>query len=192
MSLGLVFAGVSAGLFLLAMPVYLQIVRDDDAFQLTVSIAFLRFRKTNMKHRRKKTVPEPKTLQILIKNGYPILCRLLRRIRTDEITLHFTAAFPEPTMTAMVYALAGIVMDELYRMRPANKAHMNLTASVDFDRHSPVVRMDAVLSLRLFRLVGASVLFGAGVLHDLLRANRKGDRNDGCASAGKPDDRCDG
>lgn len=192
MTRGFVFAGVTAGLLLFVLPVRLCIVRDDDTFRVMISVAFFRFAKSGKNHRRKKELPKPETLQILIKNGYPILCRLLRRIQMDEITLHFTAAFSDPAVTAMVYALAGIAMDELYRIRPADKVHMDLVASVDFERQSPVVRMKAVLSLRLFQLAGASAMFGAGVLRDVLRANRKGAESYGCASAGKPDDGRDG
>lgn len=105
-------------------------------------------------------------LQILLKNGYTILCRLISRVRVEHLTLHFTAAGSDPAGGALMYGAAGIALEGLSAACAGRAAHTDLKAEVDFQRERPSVRGSICLSLPAWRAIGAAARFGWCVLRD--------------------------
>lgn len=108
-------------------------------------------------------------MQILAKNGYTILCRIAARLRVDELTLHFTAASPDPAAAAAAYAAAALAMDALSQLGGERLANADLRADVDFDADEPELLLYIRLSIRVYRLLAAAAVFGFGFLRDYIR-----------------------
>lgn len=127
--------------------------------------------------REKKALPSRPILKILVINGYHTLCRIVSRLRTDILKVHFTAASADPSAAAMMYAAAGTAMDGLLRAGGDRISHPDLRATVDFESETPAVDLHLRLSIRVRQAVGAALGFGYGFLRDYLRLKREDARN---------------
>lgn len=158
------------------IPLSLDLTWSDAGFRLGVRIGAFSLtpkKKTTDAKREKKRLPDWPVLQSILKNGYPILCRLLSRGRVEVLKLHFTAAFSDPSMTAMVYAAAGAALDALVRLGEDRVPHMDVKAMTDFDSETPVMDLHLKILWRLYRLLGLAVVFGWGLLRDCLRMKKE-------------------
>lgn len=161
-------------LFILAiclLPLRLETAwEEEEGFFLAVGFPFLPERPAE---NHKKTLPQKlppwPVLKILVKNGYTTLCHIAARLRIEELTIHFTAAFSDPAVTAAAYAAAGLGMDALLEIGGQRLAGANLRADVDFDAEKPKLLFHIRLSLRIYRLLGAASLFAFGFLRDYIR-----------------------
>jgi hypothetical protein len=124
---------------------------------------------TAEKQTKKRSLPPWPILKILGKNGYNTLCRLVSRLRVDILKIHFTAAWADPSVTAMAYAGAGVAMEGLLRIGGGRIVHPDMRAMVDFDSQEPMLLFHIRLSLRLYQLLGAAFGFGFGALRDIIR-----------------------
>ena len=115
-------------------------------------------------------------LQVLLKNGYTILCRLVSRVRVELLMLRFTAAGSDPARGALTYAAAGTALEGLSHVCEGRVAHAELRADVDFSQKRSVFSGRIRLSLPAWRAVGLSLRFGWGVLRDHHRL-KKGSMN---------------
>jgi hypothetical protein len=122
---------------------------------------------------QKKGLPSWPVLKILAENGYNTLCRLVCRVQVDVLKIHFTAAFSDPSVTAMAYASAGVAMEGLLRLGGKRISHPDLRAMVDFDREKPLVVFRIRLTLRVYQLLGAALGFGFSFLRDFIRLKKK-------------------
>lgn len=158
------------------IPLGLELIGRDGAFRLGLCVgAFPVARKSaaTASDGGKRRLPKGPILQIILKNGYPILCRLLSLGRVEVLRLHFTAAFADPSTAAMAYAAAGVALDALARLGQGRVKHMDVKAAVDFESDTPAVDMHLKCSCRLYRLLYLAVLFGWGFLRDYLRMKKE-------------------
>lgn len=119
--------------------------------------------------KKKPKLPPWPVLKLLAKRGFELLSRLLRRFRFRLLRLHFTAAFPDPSDTAMAYAAAGTAMDTLLHIGGGRIEKADLRADVDFDSHTPLIDFRASLTIRIGAVVGQALRFGICVLRDYLK-----------------------
>lgn len=172
---------LSGGLVLLLaliglIPLGLDLIWNDAGFRLGVRIGAFSLtpkKKTTDAKGKKICLPDWPILQSILKNGYPILCRLLSRGRVEALKLHFTAAFSDPPTTAMVYAAAGAALDALVRLGEDRVRLMDVKAMADFDRETPVMELHLKIFWRLYRLLGLAVRFAWGFLRDCLRMKKE-------------------
>jgi len=115
-------------------------------------------------------------LQVLLKNGYTILCRLVSRVRVELLMLRFTAAGSDPARGALTYAAAGTALEGLSHVCEGRVSHTDLRAEVDFQRERPMISGRIRMSLPAWRAVRMSLRFGWGVLRDHNRL-KKGSMN---------------
>ncbi|MGM9614510.1 MAG: hypothetical protein ACI3W7_03130, partial [Oscillospiraceae bacterium] len=154
----------------------LELVWNEAGSRLDLRIGALsltRQREAKASKGKKSRLPDWPILQSILKNGYPILCRLLSRGRVAVLKLHFTAAFYDPSTTAMVYAAAGTALDALVRLGKDRVPLMDVKAMADFDRETPVMDLHLKIFWRLYRLLGLAVRFAWGFLWDCLRMKKE-------------------
>lgn len=122
---------------------------------------------------KKKRLPSPGVMKLLLTHGYGALCRLLKRARVDILILRFTAASPDPAAAAMEYAAAGTALDGLRLMGEGRVRRMELRAGVDFDGAHPLLTLHVRAGLRLGVLIGIGLRFGAGFLWDFIHLKKE-------------------
>lgn len=195
----LIVIGAVVSVLLLAglVPAALDAAYEDGRFSLTVRLgpvpvsaggAGKKAPKKPEKPRREP--PSLPVLKILAKNAYNTLCRVVSRLRVEVLKIHFTAAWPDPGVTAMAYAGAGTAMEALLEIGGDRIERPDLRAEVDFEGGSPLLDCRIRLSLRLYRLAGEGLRFGFGLLRDYIKLKRM--RKHGKSAVGRPDGGGDG
>lgn len=144
--------------------------KEKEGFFLAVGFPFLPERpaKNHKKTLPQKLPPWP-VLKILGKNGYTTLCHLAERVKVEILTVRFTAAFSDPAATAAAYAAAGLAMETLLELGGERLASAELCADVDFDGDRPRLFFHLRISLRVYRLLAAAVIFALGFARDYIR-----------------------
>lgn len=187
---GIVLLFVLIGL----IPAGVEAAYNENGFALYVRASFIRFalgggadkpKKKEKPKKKDKKAKEPEgaraaekkkpklppwpVLKLLAMRGFELLSRLLRRFRFRLLRLHFTAAFPDPSDTAMAYAATGTAMDALLHIGSGRIEKADLRADVDFDSHTPLIDFRASLTIRIGAVVGQALRFGIFVLRDYLK-----------------------
>lgn len=146
---------------------------EKEGFFLAVGFPFLPERPAeNHKKTLPKKLPSWPVLKILVKNGYTTLCHLAERVKVEILTVRFTAAFSDPAATAAAYAAAGLAMETLLELGGERLASAELCADADFDGDRPRLFFHLRLSLRVYRLLAAAVIFAFGFLRDYIRQKK--------------------
>ena len=189
---------VVLGIILLALvligliPVGVDVSWEENSFSLAVRLWFFSMHlggkngkttvsKKEKKPEKKKTskpVSEKsrlslKRLLLFISNGYEALCRLVSRLRVELLRIHFTAAWPDPALTAMAYGAAGTAMEGLLAVGGDRIGRADLRADADFDGTEPVLDFRLRITIRICRVLGAALVFGWKVLWGILRLKKE-------------------
>lgn len=125
------------------------------------------------KSKPKRKLPPLPLLKSLAENGFHMLLRLLSRIRTELLKIHFTAAFPDPAVTALIYGAAGTAMEGLVRAGGKNLRRTDLRAEADFDGGAAVIDARLLATIRIHQILSAGAVFGFGFLRDYLRYKKE-------------------
>lgn len=164
---------ICAALTLLGLlPVSLDICRAGGVTEAAVSAASLRLR---LPKRRRR--PPRGRLMRKVKNAYTTLCRIVPHLWVDELTLSFTAAWPDPAVTAAAYGAAGVALEALRSVCDGRVGTLSLRAEADLEADAPTLYLRLRLCGRLYRLAFEALLFGLRALYGSIRDRLgKGDR----------------
>ena len=191
------------------VPVGIDAAYDSDGFRLGLRIWIIRIalgkksgktkksagekeeKPEEQKERKQKKKPSFGFIMSLLRNGLDLIGGLITGLYVDVLKLHFTAAFADPSDTALAYAAAGTVMDALARVGRGHIRFSDLRADVDFESAEPIIDFHIVVHITVGRSVREALRFGAAVLRDLVVEKRKEKKNGKSSSQGT-DRRSDG
>lgn len=99
------------------------------------------------------------------KAAVSLLGGLLCHGHVPKLHIRFTAGCDDPADAAVMYVVAGLVLDAMDAHAEGCVPDKDLQADIDFDLPSPRAELDICATLRLGRLVWEVVRAGVRILH---------------------------
>ncbi len=162
---------------LCVLPVGVIICYEKKQLDLRLRIAFLSFaihpadrllpgkkgRKGKKGGKRRRSMPP---LRDILRPALDAMGRMIRKIRIDELRIHYTAGSEDPASAALQYGLVsaglGVLLGQLEAACRVKKRQVEI--DIDYELTGPEVQARASLSLRLWQMVGLIVRFGVRYL----------------------------
>ena len=157
------------------LPVGVIICYEKKQLDLRLRIAFLSFaihpedrllpgKKKKRRRRRSRRAPPP--WRDILRPALDAMRGMIRKIRIDELRIHYTAGSEDPASAALQYGLVsaglGVLLGQLEAACRGKKRQVEI--DIDYELTGPEVQARASLSLRLWQLVGLIVRFGVRYL----------------------------
>ncbi len=141
------------------------VIRYEEHLELRVRVAFLTFKlppEEELRRRRAgKRRPLP-PLRDFLSPALDALEMLARKVRIDNLVIHYTAAAEDPASAALQYGAVSAGLHILVaRLEAASRLRKrDIRMDADFERTKPKIRALVSLSMRLWQAVVLAVRFG--------------------------------